>query len=191
MTMSMSEIIHPERWPEGIRWAIGGMLTVIGAIFFLGQIAGGITARLDNLNGTVSDVKKIVDSAVANQTTQHDLIVSVQSQIKSVEGNVGDIRTEQRDVKDALGKDHDRTSTAIELANKLAEAAATSRLANLPRLDSLEKEQGALTTDLALIKQKLDYVAVKADRIEATTNSHDADIKATRAAVAPRDSRPH
>jgi chromosome segregation ATPase len=191
LKMTISQVADPKNWSEQWRWIVGGLCAIALTIFGGGQMVGTITSKIETLGVTMTEVKTKVDTAVANQATQRDLTTSIQSNIKILNDSVTDIRTEQKDVKDALGKDHDRTSEAIELVKKQGDAAASARLVYPPRIDALEKEQAALTTGLAVIGAKLDGIDARTTRIENITTSHDADIKATRNAVAPKDFRPH
>jgi hypothetical protein len=89
--------------------------------------------------------------------------------IKGAEVAIAGLGDDQKKLKAGLEQEHADAAKAADAAMTAAKLAADS----IPPL-----------------KSTIELVEQKVDDIQKITKSHDADIKATRAAVAPKDDRP-
>lgn len=192
--MTVSQVIDPNHWTPGWLWLIGALAVVAGFIFAGGQLS----TKFDQVVSHVELVEKKVDGSLKNQADQHEEIIKVQGQLVTGNQGISDIRAEQKDVKANVAAEHDRTTAALNAAQKLSEELTAGRAANLPRIDVLEKVQAAQATTLAVVGQKLDDISETVKDIKDITQSHDKaiqktseDAAATRAIVAPKDPRGH
>lgn len=183
--MTLAQVATPWNWGDGWKWFAGIIVGGICAIFVAGQVYGGIVTRLDNVVNNTAKIETKVELAVANQTLQHDLIVGVQGNIKSLENGVVGISAEQGRVKEALVKTRiDTDKLAATAAEQYAES-LERRAVNLPRIDKLEASQRLTDTAIAILTTKLEDIKGLAADTKTIVQSHDKDIRATRNAVAP------
>lgn len=139
MAMTFADATNPNKWGEGVRWLIGGLLFVI----FTGAATGG---------GALYAIGQAKQQLVDDLSWLHHEITSLRTDIK-------DVKEEQQNVRAGLVTEHEH-----------------------------ERD---LDTNVRVLTQKVDDVDLKVDSVQAITKSHDADIKATRDAVAPRAPNAH
>lgn len=158
--MTLSQVVDPNKWGEGWRWVIGGIL-------FAAVTVGGMAITTSFTIGSYAN----------------EFIQLHQGQIDTKKA-LTDLGADQKNLHEALHTEHDDATKAATAAAEAATAAASlvtstqrdldeSKKMNLPRIDRLEK------TVYEQLLPALSRIEAGVDATRDITKGHDELLKQT------------